>query len=257
MSGLIKDKFRFYAALLVFLLCLTLSFHLSIGDFTTTIRNISKDIYNPTIVQRYVKSVQEAIIQGLPDNVPVLGSLLQWRLITKAELTASDSAEGTLVSQGTAEWVINRRSIAVGVYQVKFFASFSMLQAFDYGFIQVVAAPLRAIIDGGSSVRWGSAETVSVDGSLSYDGDIGPGNRTGLTFAWFCRDSVENATLSNDCFGAFVTGSSAVTVSIDTSLLTVGKTYVLKLTLSKDDRSSFAEMSFEIAAGEIPQVILR
>ena len=222
-----------------------------------TIKGISKDKFYPTIIQRFDKSFQQAIVQGLPDNVPVVGSLLQWRLISEAELAASNSTEGTLVSQGTAEWDINRRSIAAGIYQVKFSASFSMLQAFDYGFIQVVVGPLRAIIDGGSSVRWGSTETVSVDGSLSYDADIGPGNRTGMTFAWSCRDSAENAPLSSDCVGAFVEGASAVTVSIDASLLTVGKTYVLTLTVSKDNRNSFAEMKLEIAAGEIPQVILR
>ena len=43
-----------------------------------------------------------------------------------------------------------------------------------------------------------------MDGSLSYDGDIGPGNHTGLNFAWACLDVDDNATMSNDCFGSFV-----------------------------------------------------
>ena len=182
--------------------------------------------------------------------------------------SGSELAEETLVSQGSNEWLITKRSVAAGIYQVNFIASITFsepaapgtvhsMQAVDFGFIRVVPAPLRAIIDGGTSVRWGSTESVSVDGSLSYDSDIGPGNRTGMTFAWSCRDSVESAPLRNDCFGAFVEGANAVTVSINASLLEDEKTYVLRLTVSKDTRNAFAEMSFEIAAGERPQVALR
>lgn len=212
-----------------------------------------------------MKSVQQAVIEGFPEDVPVLESLLQWYLVSEAELAASESAEGTLESQGSTEWQIGRRSIPAGIYQVRFTASFKVgdsaaprsVQAFNYGFIEVIPGPLRAIIDGGSSVRWGSPETVTVDGSLSYDGDIGPGNHTGVGFVWSCRGKNEEYTVSNDCFGAFVDGAKTVTVRIDTGKLTFGKTYVLRLNLSKDVRSSFTEMSFEIAVGEIPQVKLR
>ena len=233
-----------------------------------TIRNISKDKYHATVVMRSAKSVQEAIIQGLHSDVAVLSSILEWRIISEAELDASESAEGTVVSKGTTEWTITRRSIPAGIYQVKFNASYTigdpafpqMLAAFDFGFIEVIRAPVRAIIDGGSSVRWGSKEIVTVDGALSYDEDIGPGNYTGLYFLWSCLYEDDNATMSNDCFGSFVedvinTISSAI--SIDPGKLEVNKSYVLRLTVSKDDRRSFAEMSFEIAAGEVPQVTLR
>ena len=237
------------------------------GDFSVAIRNISKDKYHATVVKRSAKSVQEAIILGLPNDAAVLTNILEWRIISETELAASESAEGAVVSQGTTQWTINRRSIAAGIYQVKFNASFTIgdpsspqtLMAFDYGFIEVIAAPVRAIIDGGSSVRWGSVEIVTVDGSLSYDGDIGPGNNTGLHFAWSCFDSEDNATLSNDCFGSFVgdINDFFTNISLDPGQLQIGKTYVLRLIVSRDDRSSLAEMSFEIAAGEVPQVTLR
>ena len=234
------------------------------GDFSVIIRNISKDKYHATAVKRSVKSVQEALIEGVPIGASVLESVLEWHLVSEAELAASESAEGTLVSQGTAEWIINKRSIAAGIYQVKFTALIKIgdplapwvLKAFDYGFIESVPGPVIAIINGGSSVRWGSKETVTVDGSLSYDGDIGPGTHTGLLFTWSCLDPV-NST-SYDCFGAFANENvNATAISIDPTFLEIGKTYVLTLTVSKDERSSFAEMSFEIAAGEIPQVALR
>ena len=236
------------------------------GDFSVTIKNISKDRYHATIIRRSAKSVQEAIIKGLSESVTVLRSELEWLIISETELTASESTEGELVSQGTTEWTINRRSIPAGIYQVKFNASFTVgdpafpqtLTAFDFGFIEVIAAPVRAIIDGGSRVRWGSVEIVTVNGSLSYDGDIGPGNHSGLHFAWSCLHSEDNAFLSNNCFGAFVGHVNAFSViSIDPGWLEAGKTYILRLTVSKDDRNSTAEMSFEIAMGEVPQVTLR
>ncbi|KAJ7390749.1 hypothetical protein OS493_022307 [Desmophyllum pertusum] len=233
------------------------------GDFSVTLRDIFKDKYNPTIVKRSVKSNLEAIIAGLPSDVTILESALEWRLISEMELASSQSAEGTLKSKGTAEWTINRRSIPAGIYQVVFTASYSVgdpafpqtLKSFDYGFVEVISAPVRAIIDGGSSVRWGSVEIVTVDGSLSYDGDLGPGNHTGLNFAWSCLDS--NASMSSDCFGSFVGGGNSISTTINPGQLEARNTYVLRLTVFKDERNASAEMSFEIAAGEIPQVTLR
>ena len=241
-------------------------FSFSIGEFLVVISGISKDKYNATAVKRSAKTVQKAQILGLPEGVTVLESILQWRLVSEAELAASESADGKLKSEGSAEWIINRRSIPAGIYQVKFTASITVgdsagpqtLEAFDYGFIQVIAGPVLAIIDGGSSVRWGSTETVTVDGSLSYDGDIGPGAHTGLNFTWSCIDLVNNTSMDYGCFGAFANENvNATAISIDTTQLEIEKKYVLRLTISKDTRSAIAEMSFEIAAGEIPQVTLR
>ena len=230
-----------------------------------TIRNISKDKNQATPVQRSTKSVQEAVIQGLTNDIYVLGSILEWRLVSEKDLAVSDSAEGIVVAEGVTEWTITRRSIPAGIHLVKFTASFTVgdpafpnnLKAFDYGFIKVIPAAVRAIIDGGSSVRWGSNEIVTVDGSLSYDADIGPGVHTGLRFAWTCLDNA--SMISENCFGSFVgeANGSSPAVSIDPSKLETKKTYVLRLNVSKDVRNSFAEMSFEIAAGEVPQAALR
>ena len=239
---------------------------LSTGDFSVSIRNISKDKYHATPVKRSVKSIQEALIAGLPEGATVLESVLQWRLVSQAELATSESTEGILASQGTAEWIIGKRSVPAGIYQVKFTASIKIgdaassqtLQAFDYGFIESIAGPVRAVIDGGSSVRWGSTEIVTVDGSLSYDGDIGPGTQIGLNFTWSCSDLAYNTSVDYNCFGAFANENlNATAIRIDTTKLSVGNTYVLRLTVTKDKRSDFAEMTFEIAQGEIPQVTLR
>ena len=231
-----------------------------------TIRDISKDKYNATAVKRATKSSVQALIEGVPEGVKVLDSVFEWRLVDEVQLRASESPEGTLVSKGTSEWVINRRFLPAGIYQVKFIASIKIgdqsapltLKAFDYGFVKSIPGPVLAIIDGGSSVRWGSTETVTVDGSLSYDGDIGPGVHTGLNFTWSCIDPLDNSFMSYNCFGAFANENvNSTVIRINTTHLTVGKTHVLRLTVTKDERSSFAEMSFEIAAGEIPQVTLR
>lgn len=227
------------------------------------IENISKDKYKASPVKRSLKSVLTAMVGNLPEAV--LEKVLEWRLVSEMELAAPESVEGTLVSQGTTEWTINRRTIPAGIYQVKFTASYTIgdavfsrtLTAFDYGFIEVIAAPIKAIIEGGSSSRWGTTEMAIVNGSLSYDGDIGPGSYTELSFAWSCLFSGNNVSVSNDCFGSFVGHTTTSTVSIDTSKLEIGKDYVLTLAASKDERTSFAKMSFEVAAGEIPKVSLR
>lgn len=228
------------------------------------IRNISKDKYHATPVERSTKRLHKAVIEGLPDGVIVLESVVEWRLVSEMELMSSKLAEGALVSQGTDEWTINRRSIPVGIYQVKFTASLAIhdfafprhLSAFDYGFIEITAAPIRVIIDGGSKVRWGSNENVTVNGSLSYDRNIGPGHFTGLNFTWSCRDA---ATVESvECFHLLVVEANVTSsVDIETSQLEVGKTYVLRLTVTKDERSSFAEMSFELVDGKMPHVFLR
>lgn len=241
-------------------------FVLLLGDFLVTVGNISKDKYHATPIKRSVKSVLQAQILGLPIGATVFKSELEWRLVSEAELAASESAEGKLISEGTAEWIISKRYLSPGIYQVKFKASVTIgdpaspktLQAFDYGFMESVADPLRTIIDGGSTVRWGSTENVTVDGSLSYDSDIGPGTHTGLNFTWSCADSSDNLSLSYNCFGAFANeNANTSAIIVDTTVLEVGKTYILKLTLTKDIRSTSAIMYFEIAAGEIPQVTLR
>lgn len=228
-----------------------------------TIENISKDKYQALPVKRSLESVLKAIIGHLPGEV--LENVLQWRLISEMELAALVPVEGTLESQGTNEWTINRRSIPAGIYQVKFTASFTVgnpstpqtFTAFDYGFIEVTTAPVRAIIEGGSSARWGSSETVTVNGQLSYDEDIGPGSYSELNFAWCCFVSGDSGSTSNNCFGSFVEQTTSSTISIDSSQLVIGNTYVLRLNVSKGDRSSHAEMSFEIADGEVPRVTLR
>ena len=229
-----------------------------------TIRNSSKDKYQATPVQRSVKSVREALIHGLNKDLIVLKSTFEWSVVSEMELAASESALGTIVSQGTTEWTINKRSIPAGIYQVKFNATLAVadpaspkiLNAFDYGFIEVIAAPLRAILDGGSNVRWGSKQNVTVNGSLSYDADIGPGIHTGLNFSWSCRS---NTSVSNTCFDSFLNEGdlNRTIITVDPSKLEIDRTFFLKLNVTKDVRSSSAEMSFTIAAGEVPQVTLR
>ena len=231
-----------------------------------TLRNISKNKYRATSVERSTKRILEAAIERLPKDVTLLESVVQWRLLNDIELAFSELPDGTLVSYGTNEWTIHRRSIPAGIYHVKFSALFTIrksgflrkLNAFDYGFIQIVSAPIRVIIEGGSSVRWGSKENVTVDGTLTYDRDVGPGDLTGLNFTWSCYNSEANTSLTNKCFYSFVVEANVTSsANIDTSRLEVGDIYVMRLTVSKNERNSSTEMSFEIVDGKIPHIALR
>lgn len=208
-----------------------------------------------------------ATVKGPPDDVFVLDTKFEWRL---KHMEDSDGEE-TVVAQGTTWWTINRRSIPVGIYQVYFNASYivettfpelsgssdtEVLEASDYGFIKVIKAPLFAVIDGGTSVRWGSQVTSSVNGSLSYDGDIGLGSNSGLQFSWSCRRS-DGIDFSSDCHTSFTDGANSAVVTINAGRLQVKETYVLRLTVSADDRNSFAQMYIEVESGDLPLVVLR
>ena len=95
-----------------------------------------------------------------------------------------------------------------------------------------------------------------MNGSLSYDADIGPGIHTGLNFSWSCRS---DTSVSNTCFDSFLNEGdlNRTIITVDPSKLEIDRTFFLQLNVTKDVRSSSAEMSFTITAGEVPQVTLR
>ena len=237
------------------------------GSISATIVNISREINNPTIIDRSVKYEKTVIVKGPPDGVTVWESKLEWRLKHKNESTG-----GTVVAEETTFWTINRRSIPIGNYQIKFTVSYSVetnpselsarshrnvLEASDYGFIKVVKAPLFAVIDGGTSVRWGSQVISSVNGALSYDGDVGLESNDGLHFGWSCRRS-DKIDFSSDCYSSFINGTKDAVVTINASRLQMKETYVLRLIVcAADDRSSFAEMKITVESGELPLLFLR
>lgn len=233
--------------------------------------NISREINNPTIIDRSVKYEKAATVKGPPDGVTVLKTKLEWRLEQKNDSSSSQSAEGTVVAQETSLWTINRRSIPVGIYQINFTISYTVetssselsasfnsdvLVASDYGFIKVIKAPLVAVIDGGTSVRWGSNVISSVNGFLSYDGDVGVESNDGLHFSWSCRRSDE-MDFTSDCYSSFIDGKTSAVVTINATRLQVKETYLLRLTVSADERSSFAEMHINIESGVLPLLFLR
>ena len=232
------------------------------GTISATIQNISKEINNPTIVDRSVKYEKVATVKSPSDDLIVLATKLEWRLRQAEEFDGIEA----IVAQGTTWWSINRRSIPAGLYIVYFNASYQVetsgisdtkvLEASDYGFIKVIKAPLFAVIYGGSTVRWGSQVTSSVNGSFSYDGDIGPGSKRGLQFSWSCRRSDETA-FSSDCYSSFTDGANSAVVTIDAARLQVKETYELRLTVSADERTSYAQMNIEVESGDLPLVFLR
>lgn len=232
------------------------------GAILATVQNISKEIDNPTIVDRSVKYEKVATVKSPPDDLIVLHTKFEWRL---RQAKVFDGIE-TIVAEGTTWWSINRRSIPAGLYLVYFNASYEVetngssdtevLEASDYGFIKVIKAPLFAVIYGGSTVRWGSQVTSFVNGSFSYDGDIGPGSRRGLQFSWSCRRSDER-DFSSDCYSSFTDGANSPVVTVNAARLQVKETYVLRLTVSADERSSYAQMNVEVEGGDLPLVFLR
>ena len=218
-------------------------------------------------MDRSVKYENVATVKSPPDDLIVLDTKFEWRL---KHVEDSDTEE-IIVAQGTTWWTINRRSMPAGIYRIYFSASYEVetsvpglsgssdtevLKASDYGFIKVIKAPLFAVIYGGTSVRWGSQVTSTVDGSFSYDGDIGLGSNSGLQFSWSCR-RVDKTDFSSNCYSSFTDGADSAVVTINVARLQVKETYVLRLTVSADERSSVAQMNIEVKSGDLPLVFLR
>ncbi len=57
----------------------------------------------------------------------------------------------------------------------------------SFGYIEVTSTNLIASISGANQASQGFNTTLTLDGSLSHDPDVGEGDYTGLDFTWLCR----------------------------------------------------------------------
>ena len=61
----------------------------------------------------------------------------------------------------------------------------------SFGYIEVTSTNLVANITGARKASQGLNETLILNGTLSHDPDVGPGDYTGLDFTWLCRRNNE------------------------------------------------------------------
>ena len=141
------------------------------------------------------------------------------------------------------------------------------------GFFTIEKSPLRAEISGGNTVTRGKGKTITLNGSLSQDPDVEPGNITSMNFTWLCKkrnESFPNLSVpipvvsltpglgqgGGGCFGTGVGGLSSNTavVNLSTSAMNVDEFYDIKLRVQKDTRYDDFVQEIKIVNGTPPEV---
>lgn len=143
------------------------------------------------------------------------------------------------------------------------------------GFFDITKSSLIADISGGNRVTRGKGSIIKLDGSLSRDPDVDPGDLSSMQFTWLCKkrqESFPNVSVASipvitpssgpgrgGCFGTGVgkLSSSDVKVDLVTSGMVVGEFYDVKLIVKKDDREDEFLQGIEIVNGDPPQVAIR
>ena len=200
-----------------------------------------------------------------------------WKVFQSYRETASGT-QGEVVNNKTAEWSIKRRSLSYGFYVVRFFTQvtgYLNVTSSDFGFLNITKTLLEARIAGGSRLVRGFNKLHTFDASLSRDPDVESSDKTGLSFAWFCRKlqeswpegdlltlpSVSSLTNGNNAGGCFGTGigrlSAKSNLTINTGNMIENQEYVFKVLVMKDYRRSDAEQVIRVVLGDPPVIVIR
>ncbi|XP_078376213.1 polycystin family receptor for egg jelly-like [Oculina patagonica] len=127
---------------------------------------------------------------------------------------------------------------------------------------------LVAVIYGGAEVIRGHNETITMNASLSYDPDVGRGDHSGMNFTWHYGEIKGNysglQTTMKDSFTGINHSSirysgndSGIVITFNTSHMLVNKTYVVKLVVTKDYRSSSVYQVIHLVKGDPPEISQR
>ncbi|KAL9966015.1 hypothetical protein ACROYT_G024022 [Oculina patagonica] len=127
---------------------------------------------------------------------------------------------------------------------------------------------LVAIIYGGAEVIRGHNETLTMNASLSYDPDVGRGDHSGMNFAWHYGEIKGNysglqTTMNNSFTGInqstirYFGKDSGIVITFNTAHMFVNKTYVVKLVVTKDYRSSSVYQVIHLLKGDPPEISQR
>ena len=122
---------------------------------------------------------------------------------------------------------------------------------------------LVAIIEGGAEVIRGLDENITMNASLSYDPDIGTGNNSGMNFTWHFgkvkgnNDSFPLPSLSNIAVQYFAEKGFGPVVIFSKKPLLLNQTYIMKLVVTKDYRTSSVFQVIRMQKGEPPRVSQR
>ncbi|KAK3752814.1 hypothetical protein QZH41_016346, partial [Actinostola sp. cb2023] len=208
-------------------------------------------------------------------------TVFDWRIYKIHKTTdKSQFLNNTGRSQGSS-LRIEKRSLWFGLYRVSLTVRMPEPWLQEYsseasGYVEVIPSDLVAKIEGGTSLRRGMGPDVKIDGSSSYDPDVGPKNLTGMTFLWLCRKASASfpkqyinlkssfsvsdllsakVDTSGACYAnqPYIVQNNAPKILLTTSKLAIEK-YVVQLVIRKGDRVSTTEQTIEIVKGEPPSI---
>ena len=208
--------------------------------------------------------------------------LFKWFLTSYSVNQAGETKikETTLLDVTGTQWNLPKRTLDYGTYYVDFRAAFKSnpkMFGSTLGFFTIEKSPLRAKISGGNTVTRGKDSTITLNGSLSQDPDVEPGNITSMKFTWLCKkrnESFPNLSVSipvvslipgpgqgggGGCFGTGVgrLSSNTAVVNLPTSAMNVGEFYDIKLIVQKDTRVDDFVQEIKIVNGNPPEVTIR
>lgn len=141
----------------------------------------------------------------------------------------------------------------------------------------VVKSPLFAGIPGGSVISRPNGTPVTLNGSPSRDYDVETGDHSSMQFTWLCKGKYDYFPYGLDISsmpivtpesgpshwrGCFNTGvgklnSTNMITTLDTSKMTVGSSYDVKLVVTKDDREANYVQRINIVSGNPPEVVMK
>ena len=234
---------------------------------------------SPVAILRSKDFITQAIV-GKAECNSSQTLLFAWYLFKyKVEASGNVYIEKTiLLDSRSTEWTLQKRTLHYGLYFVEFrvaYASQPTVISSALGFFNVTKSKLVADILGGNKVTRGKGSLISLEGSASRDPDVESGNHSSMEFTWLCKkrqESFPNGSLASlpvvttssgpgngGCFGTGVgkLSSSDIVVTLDTSRMTVGELYDVKLIVTKDDRADEFIQEIEIVNGNPPEVTMR
>ena len=122
---------------------------------------------------------------------------------------------------------------------------------------------LVAFIEGGAQVIRGLHENITMNASLSYDPDLGTRNNSGMNFTWHFGQikgnnySLPLPGLSGISVQYFAEKGFGPVVIFAKKPLYLNQTYIAKLFVTKDYRTSSVFQVIRLQNGEPPKVSLR
>lgn len=176
------------------------------------------------------------------------------------------------------EWHLQKRQLAYGVYRVVVEATMPGDPeglTIDDGYFNITKSQLVAEIAGGSKITRGVGTVVSLNGASSRDPDVEPGDHSSLHFTWLCKNHQESFPIGSlaslpivtkssgpgngGCFGTGIgrLDTSEATLALETSKMTIGESYDVKLVVTKGNREADFIQEIEIVSGEPPEITIR